>query len=161
MINCDELIMQTQVEKHAVEPIVEAKNRYSMIVFSGTVDKLMSVGILASGAVALGMDVDIFATFWGLNALKKGAPETNIQFSKEVEELAGPMMELMQKKNMPSWYSMLKEAKELGKVKIHACSTMFGLMDLKKEDLDPIVDDIIGVGTFLELARDSEITLFI
>ena len=41
-------------------------DKMSIILFSGTVDKLMPVGILASGGVAMGMDVEIFATFWGL-----------------------------------------------------------------------------------------------
>jgi peroxiredoxin family protein len=75
--------------------------------------------------------------------------------------MAGMMMELMQKKNVPSWYETLKQAKELGNLKVHACSLMFGIMDLKKEDLDPIVDDIIGAATFMDMARDSKVTLFI
>jgi peroxiredoxin family protein len=132
-----------------------------MVVFSGTIDKLMSVGILAAGAVTMGMDVDIFVTFWGLNAFRKDSVKSNTRFSKDFEEMAGPMMQMMQKKNMPSWYDALKEARELGNIKIHACSNTYGLMDMKKEDLDDIVDDIIGVGSFLELARDSKITLFI
>jgi len=41
-------------------------NRLSMVVFSGTVDKLYPVAIMASGAVAMGMDVDLFLTFYGL-----------------------------------------------------------------------------------------------
>ncbi len=157
--------MQKQVEAQ-IDNTLEAtttrtQNRLAMIVFSGTIDKLFPVGILAAGAVAMGMDVDIFVTFWGLSALTKNGVKTNTKFSKDFEEMAVPMMQLMQKKNVPSWYESLKQAKELGNVKIHACSMTFGLMDMKKEDLDPIVDDIVGVGSFLGLARDSKITLFI
>jgi peroxiredoxin family protein len=142
-------------------PETGTKNRLAIVLFSGTVDKLMPVAVLASAAVTLGMDVDVFATFWGLNAFRKDVVKTNMKFSKDFEEMAGPMMQLMQKKNVPSWYESLKQAKELGNVKIHACSLMYGIMDLKKEDLDPIVDDTIGAGAFLELARDSKVTLFI
>ena len=51
--------------------LTEKIDKMSIVLFSGTVDKLMPVGIMASGAVAMGMEVDIFATFWGLNALRK------------------------------------------------------------------------------------------
>ena len=56
---------------------------------------------------------------------------------------------------------MLKKAKETGKVKIQACSTACDLLDIKKSDLDPIVDEIVGVGTYLTEATESKVTLFI
>jgi peroxiredoxin family protein len=135
--------------------------KLSMIVFSGTVDKLYPVSILTSGAVAMGMDVDIFLTFWGLNAFFKDVVKTNTRMSKEFEDMAPMMMQAMKEKNVPSWYDTLKNAKELGNVKIHACSMTLDLLGLKKDYLDDIVDDIMGVGEFIETARDSKITLFI
>ena len=137
-----------------------SKNKLAIVLFSGTVDKLMPVGILASAAATLGMQVDIFATFWGLNAFRKDAIKTNMKFSKDFEEMAGPMMQLMQAKHVSSWYESLKQAKEMGNIKIHACTMTYGLMDMKMEDLDPIVDDTIGAVSFLELAKDA-VTLFI
>ena len=135
--------------------------KMSMIVFSGTVDKLYPVGILASGAVAMGMDVEIFVTFWGLNAFRKDQIKENKRISKDFEELGGAMMQMMQAKNVPSWYNILKQAKEVGNVKIHACSMTMDLMGLTKEHLDDIVDDVVGVGSFIDIAKDSKITLFI
>lgn len=135
--------------------------RLSMIVFSGTVDKLYPVSILASGAVAMGMDVDIFLTFWGLNAFFKDTIKTNTRMSKDFEDMASMIMQVMKRKKVPSWYDTLKKAKELGNVRIHACSMTLDLLGLKKENLDDIVDDVMGVGEFIETARDSKITLFI
>ncbi|MEM2873609.1 MAG: DsrE/DsrF/DrsH-like family protein [Nitrososphaerales archaeon] len=135
--------------------------RLSMIVFSGTVDKLFPVSILTSGAVAMGMDVDIFLTFWGLNAFFKDTIKTNTRMSKDFEDMASMMMQVMKEKKVPSWYDTLRNAKELGNVRIHACSMTLDLLGLKKENLDDIVDDIMGVGEFIETARDSKITLFI
>ena len=158
--------MQAQVEKKRPEnepvdsPKTISKNKLAIVLFSGTVDKLMPVGILASAAATLGMQVDIFATFWGLSAFKKDAIKTNMKFSKDFEEMAGPMMQLMQAKHVPSWYESLKQAKEMGNIKIHACTMTYGLMGMKMEDLDPIVDDTIGAVSFLELAKDA-VTLFI
>jgi len=55
---------------------------------------------------------------------------------------------------------MLMQAKEAG-VKIHACSPTMGLMNVKKEDLIPEVDDIIGASTYLDMALDADLALFI
>lgn len=135
--------------------------KLSMIVFSGTVDKLYPVGILASGAVAMGMDVEIFITFWGLNAFRKDQIKQNTKISKDFEEMGEAMMKMMQAKNVPSWYDILKQAKSVGNVKIHACSMTMDLMGMTKEHLDDIVDDVVGVGSFIDIAKDSKITLFI
>lgn len=135
--------------------------RFSMLVFSGTVDKLSSVGILTSGAVAMGMDVDIFLTFWGLNAFLKENVRTNTRMSKDFEDVAPMLMQVMKEKNVPSWYDTLKNAKELGNVKIHACAMTLDLLGFKKENLDDIVDDVIGVGEFIEISNNSKTTLFI
>lgn len=140
--------------------VIETKSKLAIVLFSGTVDKLMPVGILASAAATLGMQVDIFATFWGLNAFRKDQVNANTKFSKDYEEMAGPMMQAMKAKHMPSWYEALKQAKEMGNVKVHACTNTYGLLDMKEEDLDPIVDDMIGAVSFLELAREA-VTLFI
>ncbi|MDQ7820371.1 MAG: DsrE/DsrF/DrsH-like family protein [Armatimonadota bacterium] len=138
-------------------------DRLSMIVFSGTVDKLFPVAILASGAVAMEQEVDIFLTFWGLEAFRRGAPQQNMRFSKDFEDKAPAMLALMQQKQVPSWYETLRKAKELGngKLRIHACAMTMDLMGLTKDDLDPIVDDVVGVGEFVEEAQKGKITLFI
>ncbi len=136
-------------------------DKMAIVLFSGTVDKLYPVGIMASGAVAMDMEVDIFATFWGLMALRKDMLTTNMKMSKDFEEMAGPMMQMMQKKNVQPWFEILKKAKELGNVRIHACSMTCDLMGVKKEDMSDLVDDIVGVGQFIEMARDAKMTLFI
>lgn len=133
----------------------------TIVVFSGTVDKLMPVGILASGAVAMGMDVNLYLTFWGLQAFRKDAYKQLTKMSTDFEEMAPLMMQVMKKKNMPSWYDLLKQAKELGNVRILACSNTLDLLDLTKEDMDPIVDEISGVAEYVNLASKSDITLFI
>ncbi len=136
-------------------------DKMALVVFSGTVDKLLPVGIIASGAVAMGMDVDIFLTFWGLNAFRKENIASNMKMSSDYAELAPMMMQLMQQKHVPSWFETLKKTKELGNVKIHACSMTYDLMSMKKEDLADIVDDVIGAGEFVDLARQAKVTLFI
>ncbi len=40
------------------------EDRMSIIVFSGTVDKLMAASILATGGAAMGLEVELFLTTW-------------------------------------------------------------------------------------------------
>ncbi len=136
-------------------------DKMSLIVFSGTMDKLMPVGILASGGVAMGMDVEIFATFWGLQSLTKGASEQPPRMSKDFEDMAPMMMQMMKEKNVPSWLDTLRTAKELGNVRVLACAMTADLMGLDKDSFDDIVDDVVGVGEFVDSAKDAKITLFI
>lgn len=131
--------------------------KLSIICFSGTTDKLTSVGVLAQAGAAMGMEVKIFVTFWGLMHFTKG--EKKFIMPKEFESFGPMMVEGMKRENVKSWYDMLKEAKEMG-AKIYACSMAAGVMNIKKSDLDPIVDDMVGAATFLQEAEGGQI-LFI
>jgi peroxiredoxin family protein len=137
------------------------QERMSLIVFSGTVDKLMAASILATGAAAMGMEVELFLTTWGLEAFRKDNYKTNMRISKEYEDYGPIMMQQMMAKKVPSWMENLKGAKEIGDVKVFACSMTMELFDMKLDDLEPIVDDVTGVATFVERARESQVTLFI
>lgn len=137
------------------------ENRMSLIVFSGTVDKLMAASILTTGAAAMGMEVEVFLTTWGLEAFRRGRATTNMKVSKDFEEYGSMMMEQIMKKQVPSWMDNFKGAKEVGDVKIYACSMTMELFDIKLEDMESIVDDVTGVATFVERASEGRVTLFI
>ena len=47
-----------------------ANNKLSMIVFSGDLDKALAAFIIGTGAVAMGMEVVMFFTFWGTPMLR-------------------------------------------------------------------------------------------
>ncbi len=135
--------------------------RMSLIVFSGTVDKLLAASILATGGAAMGMEVEIFLTTWGLEAFRKDAYKTNMRVSKDFEDYAPAMMEAMQAKHAPSWMENIQGAREVGDVKIFACSMTIELGGIKLTDLEPIVDGVTRVATFVERAKEGRITLFI
>jgi peroxiredoxin family protein len=137
------------------------EDRMSLIVFSGTVDKLMAASILATGGAAMGMEVELFLTTWGLEAFRKDNYKTNMRISKDFEDYAPVMMEQMIAKKVPSWMDNLKGAMEVGEVKILACSMTMELFDMKLEDLEPIVTEVTGVATLVERAKEGRITLFI
>lgn len=136
-------------------------DKMSIILFSGTVDKLMAASTLATGAAAMGQEVDIFLTFWGLNAFRKDQIHTNTRFSADFAEFTAPALEAMKAKNVPHWMDVLHGAAEIGDVHVKACSMTLELFGWSKDDLDDIVEDVIGVGTFVEDAKDASINLFI
>jgi len=136
-------------------------DRMSLVLFSGTVDKLMAASIMATGAAAMDVKVEIFLTTWGITAFRKGAYLTNTAVTKDYEEYGPLMLEAMQAKHVPTWMENLQAAREIGDVRIEACSMTMELYGLTLADLEPIVDDVTGVATFIERAKDSKITLFI
>lgn len=143
----------------AIQPATA--NRLAIVLFSGTVDKLMSASIMATGAAALGMDVEIFLTNWGALAFRKGDHTTNKRVSADYADYQSVLLEQMAAKNVTSWMENLEGAKEIGNVHIAACSHTMTLFDLQLDDLEPIVDEVTGVAAFIERARDSAMTLYI
>ena len=137
------------------------KERMSIVLFSGTVDKLLAASILTTGAAAMDMEVDLFLTTWGIEAFRKGAYKTNTRVSRDFEEYGSVMRELMAAKKAPTWWENLQGAKEIGDVHIAACSMTMELFGLTLNDLEPVVDEVTGVATFMERARESKVTLFI
>ena len=120
----------------------------------------MPVGILASGAAASGYEVNLFFTFWGLNAISKNGMQAQPQVDKNYEQMGPMMMKRMQEMKYPMWHQLVQQAKEVGEVKVYACSTTMEFFGLKREDLAEFVDDVVGVATFLDRAEGG-ITLFI
>jgi peroxiredoxin family protein len=134
-------------------------DKMSIIAFSGTEDKLMAAAIIASGAVANDLEVQVFVTFWGLTrTIKNGKTTPDLSF--DGQKMKDKVFALMKQKNVPNWITMLKNAKEVGNIKVYGCAMFADLLEVKKEDLDPIVDDIIGVNEFVSLSKES-MTFFI
>ncbi|MEL9991598.1 MAG: DsrE/DsrF/DrsH-like family protein [Thermoproteus sp.] len=132
--------------------------KISMIVFTGTDDKLIPVGVISQAAAALGYEVHVFFTGWAMfKLLKEPLPEV---WPKEFEQMVPRLKEGMARIKAPTWKDMLKQAKEMG-AKVYVCSMMAEAAGLKKEHFDPaLVDDVVGVTTFLERAKGGQI-LFI
>jgi peroxiredoxin family protein len=131
--------------------------KLSIIMFSGTADKFIPLGVLSQAATAMGMEMNIFVTGFALVGFVKGKSE--LPFPVEFQNMAPKLIEGMKKNNVAPWYDMVKEAKGMG-AHIYACSMMSGVMGLSKNDFDPIVEDIVGAATFLQKAEGGQ-TLFI
>ena len=137
-------------------------NKATIIAHSGDMDKIYSALIIANGALAMGMEASIFFTFWGLQRLKKGGLEKGPLSKMNMLGLGKLMVKLKMKKvGVATLERLLQDFKELGG-KILACDMTMEIMGIKKEELrDDLISDYCAVGTYVNEARDSSITLFI
>ena len=134
----------------------------TIIVHSGEMDKVISALIIANGSLSMGMEVSLYFTFWGLNRLKKGGLEKGPLSKMNMFGLGRSMVKgRMAKANVASMEKLMADFKELGG-KIIACEMTMDVMGIKKEDLRlELIDEFGAVGTYVNEARNSEITLFI
>jgi peroxiredoxin family protein len=134
----------------------------TLVVASGDMDKLYSALIIGNGALAFGHEVSLYFTFYGLQRLKKGNLDRGGLSRMNFFGLGKRIMQrMMQKANVQSLSNLMKDFKELGG-KIIACEMTLKVMGLEKKDLDlDLIDEYGAVGTYLNDAQDSQITLFI
>ena len=159
-----------------------AENKLSMLVFSGDLDKVIAAFIIATGAVAMGMDTVMFFSFWGTSVLRDakkrvGGKDTfgkmfgtmlpkglgQVKLSKmNMGGMGTAMMKsLMKKKNVASLEQFLEMAEELG-VRIFVCEMSMDLMGFKREEMIDYKNlTYCGVAKFLEEAANSKVQLFI
>jgi peroxiredoxin family protein/TusA-related sulfurtransferase len=165
--------------KESIESI-KIKDDKNIIVFSGDLDKAIASFIIANGAKAMGKEVSMFFTFWGLNVIKK---ETYVQTKKDFMSKMfsmmmpksskglglskmnmagiGPKMirKVMNDKNISSLEDLIQEGINSG-IKMVACQMSMDVMGVSKEELLDGVE-IGGVATMLDAADDSNMSLFI
>ncbi len=163
----------------ASEVTAPAKNKLSMVVMSGDMDKLFGAFIIATGAAAMGKEVTMFFTFWGLRALKKpvGTGTTlfghmlgamyggDISKSNPSKFSFGGMGRWMFKKmmgahNVASLTQLRDLALDLG-VKLYPCQMSMDVMEIPTESFVEGVQEPVGVGFFIGEADESRTTLFI
>jgi len=129
----------------------------SIVLFSGTDDKLNAAAVLAAGAAALGRPVKIFLQYWALDAFRADRIEADHGLAPEAGEAGHAAVAAATKAGHARWTDNLRAAKELGEVDIQACSASMAIFKLKKEDLDPLVDGVEGVAAFYINAGEGQI----
>jgi len=181
MSTIEEQVAELKAQVDALNSQVPS-NKLAIIAFSGDLDKTLAAFIIATGAVAMGMEVVMFFTFWGTPVLRNknktvGGKDTmgkmfgamlpkgpdKVKLSKmNMGGMGTAMMKsLMKKKNVASLEEMIALAEELG-VKIYICEMSMDLMGFKREEMIEYKDlQYAGVATFLAEANDSRVQLFI
>jgi len=154
--------------------------KLTIVLFSGDFDLAMAAFIIANGALAMGKQVTMFVTFWGLDVLKKPSFSTS---GRDILEKMVLMMRpkgplklgtskmnfggigprlfrfMMNRKKVEPLHSLVDMSREFG-LKVVVCQMSMDVMGIKKEDL---IDDIEvgGVAAFLSESFGSNTTLFI
>jgi peroxiredoxin family protein len=156
------------------------KNKLSMVVLSGDLDKVFAALIISTGAAASGMEVTMFFTFWGLKAIQKPGTFTGKGLMGKMLGLMnrgglgaiGPsrlnmggmgrwMFKLMMKqKGVVSLEELYENAIDLG-VKMMPCDMSMRVMEIDPCLLRTNCTEPVGVATFIQEAAESKITLFI
>jgi peroxiredoxin family protein len=157
------------------------KEKLTIVVFSGDLDKALAAFILATTGASMGMEVSMFFTFWGLNILKKN--EGGIKSKGLMRKMLNAinrggsrrltlskynmlglgtwmMKRLMKEIKHPSIDELITMAHQLG-VKLIPCTTTCGLMGIPEDGFRSEVDSLAGAAYFLGEARDSKVSFFI
>jgi len=183
----DELLPQKLAE-------LREKKTASMTIIAtkGTLDWAYPPFILASTAAALGWNVSVFFTFYGLQLLRKdlshlkvsplgnpGMPmkmpfgpnwfrgiNWNIPNVVEAgipgfESLATVLMkQTIHNKGVASIPELRSASIEAG-VNLIGCQMTVDLFGFKHDDFIPEVKEYVGAATFLPMARDADVSLFV
>ena len=152
--------------------------KMAIIATKGTLDMAYPPLILASTAAAMGFEVQIFFTFYGLQLLRKSLRHIKIS------PLANPAMpmpvpmpvllsslpgmqamatKMMKQKIKKKGVASLEELRDLcheAGVKFIACQMTVDLFEFKKADFIEGIE-FGGAATFLEFAGDTDICLFV
>ncbi len=156
------------------------KDKKSFVVFSGEMDKVLAAFIIANGAVAMGDEVSMFFTFWGLNALRRDNPPARPKSATDrmfeammpsgaddlklsnLNMLGGGtalMKKIMRENKVPSLPELIVSAQQAG-VRLVACTMTMDLLGIAPEDLMDGVE-MGGVATFLGDTNESNGAFFI
>ncbi len=152
--------------------------KMAIIATKGTLDMAYPPFILGSTAAALGYDVQIFFTFYGLQLLKKDLSDVKIsplgnpampmpipmpvfvQALPGMESMATAMMKDKLKKKGVASLEDLRSLCQEADVKFIACQMTVDLFEFEKSDfIDGI--EFGGAATFMEFAGETDICLFV
>ena len=154
----------------------------SLLVFSNDLDKALSAFIIAVGAASMGLQVNMFFTFWGTTILRKDKAFLkgkkfkekmfNVMLPNGPSKLALSQMHMMgmgtsmmkgmmKEQNITSLEEMIDMVTELD-VNIQICEMTLGLMGMNMNDMVCQGNDkVCGVANYLAGALNSKITLYI
>jgi peroxiredoxin family protein len=135
----------------------EQEKPLSLVMFSGTDDKLTAAAVLAVGAAVMGRPVNILLQYYALDAFRTGRLHEDHKLSPEATDDQAPAIKAHAGQH---WSELLRQAKDVGDVDIQACALSMDMFHMKREDLDRMVDGIEGVAAFMASASEGQV-LFI
>jgi peroxiredoxin family protein len=132
-------------------------DRLSIVLFSGTDDRLQAAAVLTAGAAATGRPVHVFLQYWAVNAFRRDRIALDHGASPEAGEDGRAAIAALRAAGRMDWKEVFRQAKDIGDVTIQACSLTVDLFGVGNDALDPIVDGVEGVASFMFSAGDGQI----
>ena len=129
----------------------------SLVLFSGTQDKLQAAAVLTAGAAALGRRVHIFLQYWALDAFRADRIDAALPLAPEAGSAGSAAVEQARAAGQQPWFKTLRDAKDIGEVDIQACSLSMDILNINADQLDPLVDGVEGVAAFYVNAGDGQV----
>lgn len=126
--------------------------RISIIVASGTREKLQMAAMVASVAAVSGTAVTVFLSMNALAFFRKGASRSAPN--------EGEFGKLLEAKKAPEFMMLFESAVDLGEARIHPCSMAVDILGLATGDLEGFVREPMGLTRFLEDAQGGQILTF-
>ena len=129
-----------------------AASKMSIMVVSGSHERLQMAAMLTSVGAVSGSEVTVFLS---MNALPYFLKNHSAQAPAE-----GEFGELMASKNVPPFKDLFHKAVELGDAKIHPCSMAMDVLNADQQDLEPWLGEPLGLTKFLSDSADSQVWTF-
>jgi peroxiredoxin family protein len=104
----------------------------------------------------MGRPVNVFLQYWAVDAFRRDRVRSDHGVAPEAGAGGAAMVKRDQTGDR-HWSELLRQAKDIGEVKIHACALSMELFGITKDDLDPLVDDVEGVAAFMSDATAGPI----
>ncbi|GAC1350858.1 MAG: DsrE/DsrF/DrsH-like family protein [Ktedonobacteraceae bacterium] len=167
----DAYLQEKEAEKEQRVP------RLAIIVTKGTLDWAYPPLILATTAAALGWDVGMFFTFYGLNVIhkKKGkhlqvAPLGNPAMPMPIPNIVGAipgmtalgstvMKRMFKNRHVASIDELIEMAIE-SDVKLWPCGMTMDVFGYKPDDFIEGIQEVCGATHFIGFAKDADVSLF-
>jgi peroxiredoxin family protein len=127
-------------------------NRLSIMVISGSRERLQMAAMVASVGAVGGSDVRVFLSMNALQYFVKGKPKA--------APAEGGVGELLVQKKAPPFAELFSNAVELGEAKIYPCSMAMDVLELEHGDLEPYVGEAMGLTKFLDDASEGQVWSF-
>jgi peroxiredoxin family protein len=142
-------------------PAAPPPEQMAVVLTENAADKLLPFATLVSGALALGFRVDVLASYWGLVAFRKTPAVPPLAASPGHGEDGARLEHALRAPKAPSWKAMLEMAKTIGELHIYACAQSMEVLGFSKDELDPLVEGVTGVATFIDRTRSATVSYFI
>jgi len=126
-------------------------DKISIVVVSGSLERLQMASMMASVGAVSGNEVTVFLSMNALAHFRRGAAAPAAE---------GAFGRLLVEKKAPGFKQLFQSAAELGEARIHPCSMAVDVLGVKESELEPWLGEPLGLTRFLADAVGAQTWTF-